>query len=32
MDERLIMGDKPIVEYRKHRQELIDEKKQDTTL
>jgi hypothetical protein len=24
MDERLIMGDKPIVEYRKHRQELID--------
>lgn len=25
MDERLIMGDKPIIEYRKHRQELIDE-------
>lgn len=24
MDERLIMGDKPIVEYRKHRQELMD--------
>ena len=24
MDERLIMGDKPIIEYRKHRQELID--------
>jgi phenylpropionate dioxygenase-like ring-hydroxylating dioxygenase large terminal subunit len=23
MDERLIMGDKPIIEYRKHRQELI---------
>ena len=22
--ERLIMGDKPIIEYRKHRQELID--------
>jgi phenylpropionate dioxygenase-like ring-hydroxylating dioxygenase large terminal subunit len=25
MDERLIMGDKPIIEYRKHRQELMDE-------
>jgi phenylpropionate dioxygenase-like ring-hydroxylating dioxygenase large terminal subunit len=25
MDERLIMGDKPIIEYRKHRQELIDQ-------
>ena len=25
MDERLIMGDKPIIEYRKHRQELIEE-------
>jgi phenylpropionate dioxygenase-like ring-hydroxylating dioxygenase large terminal subunit len=24
IDEHLIMGDKPIVEYRKHRQELID--------
>ena len=24
MDERLIMGDKPIIEYRKHRQELMD--------
>ncbi len=24
MDERLIIGDKPIIEYRKHRQELID--------
>ena len=23
MDERLIMGDKPIIEYRKHRQELM---------
>lgn len=32
MDERLIMGDKPIIEYRKHRQELMEEKKQDTTL
>ena len=27
MDERLIMGDKPIIEYRKHRQELIDASK-----
>jgi len=26
MDERLIMGDKPIVEYRKHREELIRNK------
>jgi phenylpropionate dioxygenase-like ring-hydroxylating dioxygenase large terminal subunit len=26
MDERLIMGDKPIIEYRKHRQELIEGK------
>jgi phenylpropionate dioxygenase-like ring-hydroxylating dioxygenase large terminal subunit len=25
MDERLIMGDKPIVEYRKHREELIED-------
>lgn len=25
MDERLIMGDKPIIEYRKHRQELIEQ-------
>jgi phenylpropionate dioxygenase-like ring-hydroxylating dioxygenase large terminal subunit len=25
MDERLIMGDKPIIEYRKHRQELISD-------
>jgi hypothetical protein len=25
MDERLIIGDKPIIEYRKHRQELIDD-------
>jgi phenylpropionate dioxygenase-like ring-hydroxylating dioxygenase large terminal subunit len=24
MDERLIMGDKPIIEYRKYRQELLD--------
>lgn len=24
MDERLIMGDKPIIEYRKHRQELMN--------
>jgi phenylpropionate dioxygenase-like ring-hydroxylating dioxygenase large terminal subunit len=24
MDERLIMGDKPIIEYRNHRQELIE--------
>ena len=24
MDERLIMGDRPIIEYRKHRQELLD--------
>jgi phenylpropionate dioxygenase-like ring-hydroxylating dioxygenase large terminal subunit len=24
MDERLIMGDKPIIEYRKHREELIN--------
>jgi hypothetical protein len=24
MNEHLIMGDKPIIEYRKHRQELID--------
>ncbi len=24
MAEHLIMGDKPIIEYRKHRQELID--------
>jgi len=24
MDERLIMGDKPIIEYRKHRQDLIN--------
>jgi len=24
MDERLIMGDKPIVEYRKHREELME--------
>jgi phenylpropionate dioxygenase-like ring-hydroxylating dioxygenase large terminal subunit len=27
MDERLIMGDRPIVEYRKHRQELIESSK-----
>ena len=25
MDERLIMGDKPIIEYRKHRQELMNQ-------
>jgi len=25
MDERLIMGDKPIIEYRKHRSELMNE-------
>jgi len=25
MDERLIMGDKPIIEYRKHRQELLNQ-------
>jgi phenylpropionate dioxygenase-like ring-hydroxylating dioxygenase large terminal subunit len=30
MDERLIMGDKPIIEYRKHRQELIDEGQKNT--
>jgi len=24
MDERLIMGDKPIIEYRKHRSELMN--------
>jgi len=24
MDERLIMGDKPIIEYRKHRHELMN--------
>jgi hypothetical protein len=24
INERLITGDKPIIEYRKHRQELID--------
>lgn len=24
MDERLIMGDKPIIEYRKHRQEIME--------
>ncbi|MBP7506230.1 MAG: aromatic ring-hydroxylating dioxygenase subunit alpha [Prolixibacteraceae bacterium] len=27
MDERLIMGDKPIIEYRKHREELIEKAK-----
>jgi phenylpropionate dioxygenase-like ring-hydroxylating dioxygenase large terminal subunit len=27
MDERLIMGDKPIIEYRKHREELIERSK-----
>jgi phenylpropionate dioxygenase-like ring-hydroxylating dioxygenase large terminal subunit len=27
MDERLIMGDKPIIEYRKHREELIEQNK-----
>lgn len=26
MDERLIMGDKPIIEYRKHREELKQRK------
>jgi hypothetical protein len=25
INERLIMGDKPIIEYRKHRQELIEQ-------
>jgi len=30
MDERLITGDKPIIEYRKHRQELIDSNQKDT--
>jgi phenylpropionate dioxygenase-like ring-hydroxylating dioxygenase large terminal subunit len=29
MDERLIMGDKPIIEYRKHRQELIENNRYD---
>jgi phenylpropionate dioxygenase-like ring-hydroxylating dioxygenase large terminal subunit len=29
MDERLIMGDKPIIEYRKHRQELIERFEKD---
>jgi hypothetical protein len=29
MDERLITGDKPIIEYRKHRQELIDKSRED---
>ncbi len=29
MDERLIMGDKPIIEYRKHRQELIDNRSEN---
>jgi len=29
IDEHLIMGDKPIIEYRKHRQELIDSYFQD---
>ena len=24
MNEKLIMGDKPIIEYRKHREELIE--------
>jgi phenylpropionate dioxygenase-like ring-hydroxylating dioxygenase large terminal subunit len=28
MDERLIMGDKPIIEYRKHRQELMKSQEQ----
>ena len=32
MDERLIMGDKPIIEYRKHRQELIDENQKNPPL
>jgi len=32
MDEKLIMGDKPIIEYRKHRQELIDASQKDSTL
>lgn len=27
MDEKLIMGDKPIIEYRKHRDELIEKNK-----
>lgn len=27
MDERLIIGDKPIIEYRKHRNELIEQNK-----
>jgi len=29
IDEHLIMGDKPIIEYRKHRQELIDSNPKD---
>lgn len=28
-EERLIMGDKPIIEYRKHRQELIDNRSEN---
>jgi phenylpropionate dioxygenase-like ring-hydroxylating dioxygenase large terminal subunit len=32
MDERLIMGDKPIIEYRKLRQELIDNNEKINTL
>jgi hypothetical protein len=27
-NERLIMGDKPIIEYRKHRNELIESQQQ----
>jgi phenylpropionate dioxygenase-like ring-hydroxylating dioxygenase large terminal subunit len=32
MDERLIMGDKPIIEYRKRRQELITANQKDRTI
>jgi hypothetical protein len=29
MDERLVTGDKPIIEYRKHRQDLIDKSREN---
>jgi phenylpropionate dioxygenase-like ring-hydroxylating dioxygenase large terminal subunit len=31
MDERLIIGDKPIIEYRKHRQALIEDSEKSPT-
>ena len=31
MDERLIIGDKPIIEYRKHRNELIESNRENTS-